>query len=143
MDTKQKNIIGNIKFGYIEAMLFCGVSDSTLSDDAHDTNYYDGDISELSEDLTKKILEKCTSFYQKNSALIIEALEETKGTPYDHVRLGNDLFFTAHGHGVGFRSRSELGEYGDKLTTVVEDGKALSPYALNEVFYDGKDIDGQ
>lgn len=141
--STEENIIQDLKFGYVEAMLFCGVDDTTLSDDETDTNFYDGDMDILTEDLNKKILEICTAFYQKNKELITEVMAYLENDPYDYMRMGNDLFFTAHGHGVGFWDRSELGEFGNSLTTVTEDGKTCSPYALNEVFYNGEVIDGQ
>lgn len=138
----EEKMIEDLVFGYKEAMLFCGVIDNTLPEDDSDPNIHDCSMDIITEDLDKKIVERCCIFYLKNRYLIEATMLHVKDDPYDYERMGNDLFFTSHGHGVGFWDRPELGDFGDSLTVVVDDGKVVSPYALNEVFYNGEVIDG-
>lgn len=88
--------------GFVEAAFFCGVETGDDSDKSDEFG-----LADLAPDALEKIQEICAKFKAQFEA-DIEALDGAEYgycEPYDEKRAGNDLFFTACGHGVGFWSR--------------------------------------
>jgi hypothetical protein len=106
--------------GYVEAMLF-GESDD--NGESLDINY---DSSDVSRDGYRTIKSRVARFVKDAMDLVVFALSLDRN--YGEIELGRDLYFTTHGHGVGFWDRRELGEeyedtgeyVGDLLTKIAE-----------------------
>lgn len=92
--------------GYIEAMFF--TEDELLND---------VDEYKLSPEFVTKVQKLVDNFVTQADDLIPQALE--KNEDYNLQRVGNDLWFTTQGHGVGFWDR-DLEDVGDKLTEICE-----------------------
>lgn len=95
--------------GYIEAAFFCGV---VFWDDSGDCEELGGvGPDNLDPDAWAGMEAHAARFYIANAADLVEAC---RGGGYDMQRAGNDLWFSATGHGTGFWDR-DLGDLGDRL----------------------------
>lgn len=123
--------------GFIEALFFTetcsGVSYSDWfeSDNQADleAGRLDGSIPGDSgvEDITPESLAKVIAFCDKWQADHADLIEEAIARPgYDLHRLGNDLFYTHVGHGVGFWDRSELDDDSPEYEELTEQLRAAS-----------------
>lgn len=79
--------------GYFEALEFCTIDNS---DYWEDRPISEGDYLGYSQDLIDTVDKFCARFYADNETLL-DDLDNDQA-----VLVGQDLYFTAQGHGVGF-----------------------------------------
>jgi hypothetical protein len=112
--------------GFIEAMFFTDGDSEEIPSDCG--------FADLHPDSLLQIIEFCEAFEKAAGTLIDEACDREG---YDSERLGNDLWYTSQGHGVGFWDRTELDLQGaekeeyERLTNIMVAAGHATP-AWNE-----------
>ena len=100
--------------GLYEAIWF------TNDDDLGETVWQE----QVSAEAALKISNIVDEFITKAGDLIPQALDKEG---YDIERVGNDLWFTMNGHGVGFWDRG-FGDVGQELTNICDEIGELNVY---------------
>lgn len=138
LDGKQTpafNSLPEIVQGFIEAMFFTEVSSGADMEDwfseenqeGLEEGTIDGNLpsdvgfAELHPTAIANITAFCEAFEAAASDLLAP-IRDGEIDGYDMNRVGNDLWYTSQGHGVGFWDRDELDEndLGDKLTKLCQ-----------------------
>ena len=90
---------------------------------------YDCDTSHVSAHALNKVSQMMDTFMERNADLANAAIEA-----YGADRLGNDLWYTFNGHGVGFSDRAELDIPWTDTQTLAEALTATINPHLNECY---------
>ena len=109
------NVLDQFTIGYITAALWSSTDNSNeQGGEPLDKNY---DISDLSDDCLKQIIEDCKAFQETNADLLNQYRNEisTNGQFSESEYAGHDFWLTRNGHGCGFWDRG-LGQLGKELT---------------------------
>ena len=130
---KRFDDLSELAQGFIEAMFFTecegSLVDETFDPESGSALPTEAGFADLSEESLAKVLDVCTAFEAEHRALLDEATSKVvDGVAYDLKRAGNDLWYTANGHGVGFWDRRGLGETGTALTKAA---KAVGEFSVS------------
>jgi hypothetical protein len=108
--------------GYVSAVLF---SESDDEGNSLNRNYTSRDVSPSALKIVRSRVSKFIQSVNNYNPNMLEFILSLPG--YSNLKFGMDIYFTTHGHGVGFWDRKELGvefdgkDVGDLLTDLAED----------------------
>lgn len=105
--------------GYIEALFFTEGLDP--DDELYELGFFDFDANSL-----QQIIRDCMEFQTKYASLLAFTYQVDD---YNEERAGHDLWFTRHGHGVGYWDRGFPKELGNRLSDFARGMKETWPYA--------------